>query len=130
MIVEMMLFVIQILTTFVTNNHENFVQNQSLLNEWFCLIQISRLMNSWFSSQIKTFLFLFQALLAVISRSSFFSVLIFIRHADVKSCVVISAHRLLLSWSFVLFISRNHLQTWFTNRCLEDLMIFISWLTK
>jgi hypothetical protein len=28
-IVEMMLFVIQILMTLVTNNHENFVQNSS-----------------------------------------------------------------------------------------------------
>jgi hypothetical protein len=32
-IVEMMLFVIQILMRLVTNNHENFVQNQSLLDE-------------------------------------------------------------------------------------------------
>jgi hypothetical protein len=31
--VEMILFVIQILMTLVMNNHENFVQNQSLLNE-------------------------------------------------------------------------------------------------
>ncbi len=65
----------------------------------------------------------------MILRSSFFSVLIFIRSAYVKSCVVISVHCLLLSWSFVLFISRNHLETWLTNSCLEDLTIFISWLT-
>jgi hypothetical protein len=32
-IVEMIFFVIQILMRLVTNNHENFVQNQSLLDE-------------------------------------------------------------------------------------------------
>jgi hypothetical protein len=32
-IVEMILFVIQILMRLVTNNHESFVQNQSLLDE-------------------------------------------------------------------------------------------------
>jgi hypothetical protein len=32
-IVEMMFFVIQILMKLVTNNHENFVQNQFLLDE-------------------------------------------------------------------------------------------------
>ncbi len=99
MIVEMIFFVISILMRFVTNNHENFVQNQSLLDEWFYLIQVFHLINSWFSFQFKTFLFLFQALFAVILRSSFFFVLIFICSVYVKSCVMISEHRLLLSWS-------------------------------
>jgi hypothetical protein len=126
----MILFVIQILMTLVMNNHENFVQNQSLLNEWSYLIQTFHLMNSWFSSLFKTFLSLFQALFVVILQLSFFSVLIFIRSAYVKSCVVISEHRLLLSWSFDLFISRNHLETWLTSSYSEDLTIFISWSTE
>jgi hypothetical protein len=127
---RMMFYVIQILTTLVMNNHEDFVQNQFLTDEWFCWIQTFHLVNLKFSSQFKSFLSLFQALLVVILRSFFFSVLIFIRHAYVKSCVMISTHRLLLLWSFVLFISRNHLETWFTSSCLEDLMIFISWSTE
>jgi hypothetical protein len=97
MIVEMMFFVIQILMTLVTSNSSNFVRSQSLIDEQFCLIETFHLVSSLFSSSFKTFLSHFLTSHAVISRSSFFLVLIFIRRAYVKSCVIFLVHQLMLS---------------------------------
>jgi hypothetical protein len=121
-----MLFVIQILMTFVTSNFSNFVRSQSLINEQFCLIETSHLMSSLFFSSFKTFLFHFLTSHVVISRSSFFLVLIFIRRVYVKSCVIFLMHLLMLSWNLALFILQSHLETWFTDSCLEDCIMFIS----
>jgi hypothetical protein len=124
---EMIFFVIQISIKLVKNNLVNFVQSQSLINEQFYLIETSRLVNSLFSSLFKTFLSHFLTSHAVISRSVFSSVSIFIRRVYVKSCVILSEHQLMLLWNLVLFILRSHLETWLTDLCLVDCIIFISW---
>jgi hypothetical protein len=97
MIVEMIFFAIQILMRSVRNNSLNFVQSQSLVDEQFYLIETFHLVSSLFFSSFKTFLSHFLTSRAVISRSSFFLVLIFIRRVYVKSCVILLMHLLMLS---------------------------------